>query len=155
MEMPHEEVDHIQMPKMPGEFKKYEDYGPDGESIDNEPKNEHLNTYGDEEDLPEKFDRYREQERRITDKLNNFKNYPCKDWIVTGPHDVDPENEQSLKLYKDMHYMDMINAIRADLKKEDDTRAEIERDRTHLQRSALKSKQLLSNSNCPGCQLER
>lgn len=54
-----------------------------------------------------------------------------------------------------MHYMDMINAIRADLKEEDETRTEVERDRTHLQRSALKSKQLLSNSNCPGCQLER
>lgn len=44
-----------------------------------------------------------------------------------------------------MHYMDMINKIRADLKEENGVREEVERDRTHLQRSALKSKQLLSN----------
>lgn len=51
--------------------------------------------------------------------------------------------------------MDMINKIRTDLKEEDEDRQDIERDRTHLQRSALKSKQLLSNSNCPGCIRQR
>lgn len=51
--------------------------------------------------------------------------------------------------------MDMINKIRRDLKEENEGREEVERERTHLQRSALKSKQLLSNSNCPGCQQEQ
>lgn len=85
------------------------------------------------------------------DKLAKFKREPCKDWIVTAAHDVDPLNEQLLKEYKDLHYMDMINKIRQDLREENEEREQVERERTHLQRSALKSKQLLSNSNCPGC----
>lgn len=68
---------------------------------------------------------------------------------------MDPLNEQLLQQYKDLHYMDMINKIRADLKDENVVREEVERERTHLQRSALKSKMLLSNSNCPGCLQER
>ena len=54
-----------------------------------------------------------------------------------------------------MHYMDMINKIRTDLREDDMERLDMERDRTQLQRSALKSKQLLSNSNCPGCLRQR
>lgn len=89
MDLPHEQNDQIQMPKLPGEFRKYEDYNKPEEE-----NNPYLNTLGEEEALPDRFDRYRDQERAITDKLAQFKRQPCKDWIVTGPHDVDPENEQ-------------------------------------------------------------
>ena len=49
----------------------------------------------------------------------------------------------------------MINKIRADLKNDFRDYGKVEADRKYLQRSALKSKQLLSNANCPGCQFEK
>lgn len=104
-----------------------------------------LGTYGDEEPTIDRYNRYREQEQDVKDRLAQFTRQPCKDWIVTRPQDVDPLNEQLLQEYKDLHYMDMINKIRADLKEENEVREAVERERTHLQRSALKAKKLLSN----------
>ena len=53
-----------------------------------------MNTYGDEDEpLDDRFDRYRDQERAVANQLAGFTRYPCKDWLATGAHDVDPLNE--------------------------------------------------------------
>ena len=59
VELPHEQPDAIQVPKLPGEFKKYDVYNG---MMDDEPDeyNPRLNTYGEEEPLDDRFDRYRD-----------------------------------------------------------------------------------------------
>ena len=76
--------------------------------------------------------------------------YPSKNHIVTWQQNPVDSHLQTTP-YKGMNYPDMINKIREDRLSEQKEYGEQEKMRKHLQRTALKNNELISNQRCDAC----